>query len=113
MGKVLALYRSLLSTYRALIYLGIVSAVAELAYGVMNQSAIPPYVQELGLTAHIGLIYAGFLVVETIFKSPMGSLGDRLGRRPPACFWELDSFSPCLRGWRWLPTWRRRGFEAQ
>jgi len=78
----LAWYRSRLSTYKALIYLGIVSGMAELAYGIMNQSAIPPYVQELGLTAHIGIIFAAFLLVETGFKSPMGSLGDRLGRRP-------------------------------
>lgn len=42
------------STYGVLIYLGIVSAVAELAYGIINQSAIPPYVQELGLTSRIG-----------------------------------------------------------
>jgi len=71
-----------LSDYKVLIYLGIVSGVAELAYGIMSQSAIPPYVQELGLTAHIGIIFAAFLLVETVFKSPMGSLGDRLGRRP-------------------------------
>ncbi|HUV05608.1 MAG TPA: MFS transporter [Armatimonadota bacterium] len=71
-----------LSTYKVLICLGIVSGVAELAYGILNQSAIPPYVQELGLTAHIGIIFAAFLLVETVFKSPMGSLGDRLGRRP-------------------------------
>lgn len=69
-------------TYHTLIYLSIVAAVAELAYGVVNQSAIPPYVQQIGLTAHLGLIYATFLVVETIFKSPMGHLGDRWGRRP-------------------------------
>jgi len=76
----LAQYRSRLSTYKALIYLGIVSGMAELAYGIMNQSAIPPYVQELGLTAHIGIIFAAFLLVETGFKSPMGSLGDRWGK---------------------------------
>lgn len=82
MKKPVAWHASLGSTYGALIPLGVVSAVAGLAYAVMNQSAIPPYVQELGLTAHIGLIYAAFLVTETVFKSPMGSLGDRLGRRP-------------------------------
>ncbi|HET6454956.1 MAG TPA: MFS transporter [Armatimonadota bacterium] len=78
-------------TYRVLVSLGIVSAVAELAYGIMNQSAIPPYVQELGLTAHIGVIYAAFLVSETIFKSPLGSLGDRIGRRPIIVFGALIS----------------------
>jgi MFS transporter, DHA1 family, multidrug resistance protein len=77
-----AKYGQLYLTYHTLIYLSIVAAVAELAYGVINQSAIPPYVQQIGLTAHIGVIYATFLVVETIFKSPMGHLGDRWGRRP-------------------------------
>ncbi len=77
-----AQYGQLYLTYHTLLYLSIVAAVAELAYGVMNQSAIPPYVEQIGLTAHIGVIYATFLVVETIFKSPMGHLGDRWGRRP-------------------------------
>lgn len=82
MEQILARWRSKIATHRVLISLGIVAGAAELAYGVLNQSAIPPYVQQIGLTAHIGLIYAAFLVVETIFKSPMGSLGDRFGRRP-------------------------------
>ena len=82
MKELLARYKARLVSYRVLVSLGIVAGVAELAYGVMNQSAIPPYVQQIGLTAHIGLIYAAFLVTETVFKSPMGSLGDRLGRRP-------------------------------
>ncbi len=81
-NKLKTAYRGLFATYHGLIYLCIVAAVAELAYGVMNQSAIPPYVEQIGLTANIGIIYATFLVVETIFKSPMGHLGDRLGRRP-------------------------------
>lgn len=74
--------REFLSAYRTLIYLGVVSATAGLAYAVVNQSALPPYVQELGFTAHIGLFFAVYLIVETIFKSPMGSLGDKLGQRP-------------------------------
>lgn len=74
--------RGLCSTYRTLIGLSIVTGVAELAYGIVNQSAIPPYVQELGLTQYIGIIFAVFLIVETLLKSPMGALGDRIGRRP-------------------------------
>lgn len=70
------------STYRALICLSIVAGSAALGYAIINQSAIPPYVQELGLTAHIGIIYAAFLVAETVLKSPLGTLGDRVGRRP-------------------------------
>lgn len=81
-NKLWARYGQLYMSYHSLIYLSIVAGMAELAYGVMNQSAIPPYVEQIGLTAHIGIIYATFLVVETIFKSPMGHLGDRWGRRP-------------------------------
>ena len=82
LNELRARYGQAYRTYHALIYLSVVAAVAELAYAVMNQSAIPPYVQQIGLTAHIGIIYAVFLTVETIFKSPMGHLGDRFGRRP-------------------------------
>lgn len=82
LSRIRARYGAAYHTYHALIYLSIVAAVAELGYAVLNQSAIPPYVQEIGLTAHIGLIYAVFLTVETVFKSPMGHLGDRFGRRP-------------------------------
>ncbi len=78
----MARYVNYFSTYSALACLGAVSLVAELAYGIINQSAIPPYIQEIGLTAHIGLIYAAFLGVETVFKSPLGSIGDRIGRKP-------------------------------
>jgi DHA1 family multidrug resistance protein-like MFS transporter len=56
--------------------------MASLGYGIVNQSAIPPYVREIGLVAQIGIIWAAFLVAETAFKSPLGSLGDRIGRRP-------------------------------
>ncbi|MBP6963910.1 MAG: MFS transporter [Armatimonadetes bacterium] len=74
--------RGLLGKYRALVALSIVAGMAELGYGIVNQSAIPPYVRELGLARHIGIIFATFLVAETLLKSPMGSLGDRIGRRP-------------------------------
>lgn len=69
-------------TYHTLIYLSVVSAVAELAYSVLNQSAIPPYAQHIGLKAQVGIVIGTFLIVEAMLKSPMGCLGDRLGRRP-------------------------------
>jgi MFS family permease len=68
--------------YHALIYLSVVAWLGELAYGIMNQSAIQPYVKYIHLESSLGLIFATFLVVETAFKSPMGHLGDRLGRKP-------------------------------
>lgn len=74
--------KSFYRTYHTLIYLSIVSFVAELAYAVVNQSALPPYLVNIGLETHIGVIIGMFLVVEAILKSPMGTLGDRIGRRP-------------------------------
>jgi DHA1 family multidrug resistance protein-like MFS transporter len=56
--------------------------LGELSYAILNQSALPPYLEEIGLKAKAGIVIGTFLVVEAIFKSPMGSLGDRLGRRP-------------------------------
>ncbi|MHB1457450.1 MAG: MFS transporter [Armatimonadota bacterium] len=78
MNKIRHLYK----TYTTLIYLSIVSVIAELAYAVMNQSAIPPYLEQIGFKVQAGIVIGTFLLIEAIFKSPMGSLGDRLGRRP-------------------------------
>lgn len=71
-----------LKGYETVLCLAVVSWLASLGYSILNQSALPPYIQELGLAAHIGVVFAAFLVMETVFKSPMGSLGDKLGRRP-------------------------------
>ena len=65
-----------------MIYLCVVSVIAELAYAVINQSAIPPYLEQIGFKAQAGIVIGTFLLIEALFKSPMGSLGDRLGRRP-------------------------------
>jgi len=69
------------SEYRELVRMGIAAVSAQLGDGVLNLSAIPPYVAALGLTAHVGLVYATFLIAEAAARSPMGSLGDRTGRR--------------------------------
>ena len=82
MKKFLSRYFCLYRIYHTLFYLCVISAIGELSYGVMNQSAIQPYLQSIGLTGQLGLIMATFLVVETLLKSPMGHLGDRFGRRP-------------------------------
>ncbi len=82
MNKLLVSARAKYSTYHTLIYLSIISVLGELSYGVVNISALPPYIESIGLIRDLGLIIAMFLVVESILKSPMGSLGDRFGRRP-------------------------------
>lgn len=67
---------------RALFALIALAGIAELAYAVVNFSAMPPYLRfELGLGAWIGVIGAAFLLAETALKSPLGLLSDRFGRR--------------------------------
>ena len=56
---------------------------AELAYAMLNISTMPVY---LSKDRHfpegtIGMIVIAFLLSETIFKSPMGQLADRWGRK--------------------------------
>ena len=68
--------------YRTLLQVALVATMAHLGYGILSQSAIPPYVQELGFTRYIGIIYAAFLLTETLLKFPMGLLEDRIGLRP-------------------------------
>jgi MFS family permease len=59
----------------------LVAVIAHLGYGVLNQSAIPPYVAITGWTPYIGGIYAAWLLAETIAKAPMGALADLIGMR--------------------------------
>ncbi len=73
--------RQYYAEHRDLIRVSVVATSSSLGFGVLNQSAIPPLVQWRGWVAYIGLIYATFAITETFFKTPMGSLSDRLGRR--------------------------------
>ncbi len=67
---------------RALLALVVLAGVAELAYAVVNFSAMPPYLRfDLGLGAWVGAIGAAFLLAETALKSPLGLLSDRFGRK--------------------------------
>ncbi|GIV19903.1 MAG: multidrug resistance protein 2 [Armatimonadota bacterium] len=66
----------------ALLALVALAGVAELAYAVVNFSAMPPYLRfELGLGAWVGAVGAAFLLAETALKSPLGLLSDRFGRK--------------------------------
>lgn len=67
---------------RVLLALVLLAGVAELAYAIVNFSAMPPYLRfELGLGAWVGAIGAAFLLAETALKSPLGLLSDRFGRK--------------------------------
>ena len=61
----------------------IVAGLAELAYSIVNLSAMPVYIKAIGLdTKWVGIVAAGYLVAEGLLKSPFGALSDRIGRKP-------------------------------
>ena len=61
----------------------IVSGLAEMAYGIVNFSAMPVYIRALNLDIRwVSAVAAGYLVAEGLLKSPFGVLGDRVGRKP-------------------------------
>ena len=61
----------------------IVALLAELAYALLNISAMPVYLaNDRGFPAGaIGMIIGAFLLTEALLKGPMGSLADRVGRK--------------------------------
>jgi MFS transporter, DHA1 family, multidrug resistance protein len=66
-----------------LLAIALVAGFAELAYAVMNVSAMPVYLKQsmhygAGAIAGIG---TAFLVCEGVAKGPFGILGDRIGRK--------------------------------
>ena len=66
-----------------LIAILIVAGLAELAYSIVNMSAMPVYIKAIGLdTKWVGIVAAGYLVAEGLLKSPFGLLSDRIGRKP-------------------------------
>lgn len=61
----------------------LLALLAEIAYAVLNISTMPVYLtfdRGFGLTVS-GLVLTTFLLSEAVFKSPMGSLADRIGRK--------------------------------
>ncbi len=66
-----------------LISIGMVAALAELSYAVMNLSAMPVYLKfSMGYPAGlITSICAAFLMCEGVMKGPFGIIGDRVGRK--------------------------------
>lgn len=63
--------------------LGAAALLAELAYAILNLSAMPMYVDKgLHEFAHYGLIFGTFLAVEAVSRPAMGAIGDRIGRKP-------------------------------
>src|SRR3954465_2784855 len=78
----------------------VVALLAEIGYAVLNISTMPVYLEAAptntwisngrGFGASIiGLVLVAFLLVEAIFKSPMGHLADRFGPK------KLMLIGPC------------------
>jgi DHA1 family multidrug resistance protein-like MFS transporter len=68
---------------KKVLHLLAIALLAELAYAVLNISAMPVYLKnDRGFPeGTIGLIVATFLLAEAAFKGPMGSLADKFGRK--------------------------------
>jgi DHA1 family multidrug resistance protein-like MFS transporter len=61
----------------------LLTLLAEIGYAVLNISTMPVYLKfdrHYGTTV-IGFVLVAFLLSEAVFKSPMGSLADRIGRK--------------------------------
>lgn len=62
----------------------LIAACAELGISILNNSALPVYFKQ-GLkipTGTYGLLMIPFFISEVLFKSPLGVLADRFGRKP-------------------------------
>ncbi len=76
------LHAEMISMRRMLTAIVLVAGFAELAYVVVNISAMPVYI----LARHLDKVWVGiaataFILVEGLLKSPFGVLGDRIGRK--------------------------------
>lgn len=70
------------SANRLMLTIVLVAMFAELAYVVVNISAMPVYIKAIGLDPRwIGAMTTAYLFMEGLLKSPFGLLGDRVGRK--------------------------------
>jgi DHA1 family multidrug resistance protein-like MFS transporter len=75
--------KSFLRNNRSLLSLGVAALLAELAYAILNLSALPMYVTfSLKEGQVLGLIISTFLLTEAVSRPAFGALGDRIGRKP-------------------------------
>ena len=63
--------------------LGVVGFFAQAGWATLNFSALPMWVQfHLHQGRYLGFIVGAFMVTEAVFRPFLGSLSDRIGRRP-------------------------------
>lgn len=77
--------------------MALIALLAELAYGVVNNSTMPVYVRDgLGLPKIVGFVGASFLLAEALLNGPTGILADRYGRRLLMVIGPLLSVFTCV-----------------
>ena len=77
--------------------MALIALLAELAYGVVNNSTMPVYVRNgLGLPDIVGFVGASFLLAEALLNGPTGILADRFGRRLLMVIGPLLSVFTCV-----------------
>jgi len=75
--------KAFLHQYRPLLSLGAAALLAELAYAILNLSALPMYVAfVLKRPTELGVVMAAFLLAEAVSRPWFGALGDKVGRKP-------------------------------
>lgn len=80
-----------------LLALAAVAGLAELALVIVNVSALPVYLEYgLGLGHLVGFSLGSFYLAEALGNLPMGTLGDRLGRRRLMMTGTLVSVGTCI-----------------
>ena len=80
-----------------LVALSAVAGLGELAFVIVNVSALPVYLEfGLGLPKLVGISLGSFYLAEALGNSPMGALGDRLGRRRLMVTGALISVGTCI-----------------
>ncbi|MEW6447165.1 MAG: MFS transporter [Bacillota bacterium] len=76
-------YYDIFHWYPCLLGIGLVALLATLGHAVVIP-ILPIYLkQDLGISASLtGIIFGAYAVSETLAKTPIGLVGDRIGRRP-------------------------------
>ena len=75
--------RAFYKKHRPLLAMGTAALLAELAYAILNLSALPMYMKfVVHAEQYWGMIFSTFLLTEATSRPALGALGDRIGRKP-------------------------------
>jgi DHA1 family multidrug resistance protein-like MFS transporter len=83
LGHGIGVAKGFLVKYRNLLALGVAALLAELAYAILNLSALPVYCKYVLHSEQVfGVMLSVFLLTEAASRPLFGALGDRVGRKP-------------------------------